>query len=139
MKIHLSELDEKRFGVVTAKMNMEANDELDTAVVWCKAHKVQFLITRIATDQIDIAQRLEHTGFYLTDTLVYFRNKTIKLSTFKLPSGYKQSTPWQNRPLVGTAVTTMLIPNWTQRIVTSFILPGQPIPAQTNLWLMLLF
>jgi hypothetical protein len=88
MKIHLSELDEKRFGVVTAKMNMEANDELDTAVVWCKVHNVQFLIARIATDQIDIAQRLEHTGFYLTDTLVYFRNKKIKLSTFKLPSGY---------------------------------------------------
>jgi len=77
MKISLSALDKNHFGVVTAKASFETNDSLGDTLCWCHENKVEFLIARIPTENISLAQELELTGFILTDTLVYFRHENI--------------------------------------------------------------
>ncbi len=87
MNISLSALDEKRFGIVTAKATLDANDDANDdanaanfkqkVLNWCEKENVQLLIARVPTEQIDLVQELEQAGFILTDTLVYFRNKHL--------------------------------------------------------------
>jgi hypothetical protein len=88
MKITLSELDEMRFGVITAKMNFECDDNLNEVIDWCMEKNTKFLIVRISTEHINLVQEMERNDFMLTDTLVYFRNKKIEKTLINLPDGY---------------------------------------------------
>lgn len=88
MKIALSELDKKRFGITVAKVSIEAQDDIEKIIFWCKAQKVEMLIARCSTNHINLAQEMERLEFYLTDTLVYYRNKvTVDVSDLT-PLGY---------------------------------------------------
>jgi GNAT superfamily N-acetyltransferase len=89
VNISLSELDKQRFGIVTAKTSFDVNENVNEALSWCDEKKVELLITRIPTEKIALAQELEQAGFFLADTLVYFRNKHILDTEIKLPENYK--------------------------------------------------
>lgn len=70
--IKLSQLDLERFGVVVAKATLKSADEIEAANQACADQSVDMLIVRINSEQLDIAQLLEHQGAFLTDVLVYY-------------------------------------------------------------------
>jgi GNAT superfamily N-acetyltransferase len=76
--VSLSAIDEKRFGIRTAKAILAHSDDLSTMLDFCQEHRVTFLITRCSTQDLSIAQMLEQAGFFLTDTLVYHGRDLLK-------------------------------------------------------------
>ncbi len=95
MKIKLSDQDENRFGVVTAKAVLENHESSEAILGWCREQKVEFCIVRIPTAHIQLAQNLELAGFFLTDSLVYYANYVIRTEPLQFPSGYRhrEATP----------------------------------------------
>lgn len=89
MHIALSELDQLRFGIVTAKAALDAEDGVAELLQWCASHTVELLITRSATADLQLAQQLEQAGAFLADTLVYFRKKDIAEQPVQLAEGYR--------------------------------------------------
>lgn len=88
MEISLSEIDKKRFGIATAKVFLESNDDVVKVVEWCKLNKAVFIITRCSTRDIKLVQSLESEGFFLTDTLVYYENKKFSKIEHSVSDGY---------------------------------------------------
>jgi GNAT superfamily N-acetyltransferase len=69
----LSQLDEDRFGVRTARCMSITADLLPQVMDFCHTRRVRFLIARCSTQDLPAAQSMENLGFSLMDTLVYFR------------------------------------------------------------------
>lgn len=88
MNIYLSELDEIRFGTKTAKITIEAKDNIENIIEWCELEEVQMLIARCSSDDMNLVQSMERLGFFLTDTLIYYRNKKILSNINAVPNGY---------------------------------------------------
>ncbi|HOS46624.1 MAG TPA: GNAT family N-acetyltransferase [Paludibacter sp.] len=72
MKVNLSDIDEKRFGVRTAWAKDVTSDSLPRILSFSKEHKVNFLIARCNTSEIRAAQAMENNGFQIMDTLLYY-------------------------------------------------------------------
>jgi GNAT superfamily N-acetyltransferase len=70
--ITLSDLDEQRFGIKTAKALVFQSEDIATVLRFCRQNDVVFLIARCLTSDLTLAQELERTGFLLMDTLVYY-------------------------------------------------------------------
>jgi len=66
-----SEVDSERFGVRVARAYVVA-ENCSRVLDFCTAEKIQLLIARCPTTDLDTAQRLEALGSQLTDTLVYY-------------------------------------------------------------------
>jgi len=96
MNITLSELDKARFGITTAKVFINAQDNIENIIEWCELEEVVMLIARCSTDDIRLVQRVESAGFFLTDTLVYYRKKNIFKTENILPNGYEWRLATQN-------------------------------------------
>ena len=88
MNISLSELDETRFGVVTAKANLDGQDNLANVTRWCVEKGVEFLIARIPVEDVYLVQDMESSGFFLTDTLIFYKNAQVNESPCNSPEGY---------------------------------------------------
>lgn len=88
MEYRLSEIDLQRFGVITAKATLNDTDELSILNERSRSDKVVFLIIRVPTHFLAVAQSLEFDGALIMDTLVYYQNKNIAMSKVKLPNGY---------------------------------------------------
>jgi GNAT superfamily N-acetyltransferase len=86
--IALSELDRLRFGHVTAKVDVDAGDNIESILADCIAKRVQLLIARCSTLHLDKVQEMEQLGFFLTDTLVYYRKKSISARSLELPEDF---------------------------------------------------
>lgn len=71
-RVALSELDERRFGVVTARGSLASPRELPAILDFCAAHRVGLLIARCDAAEPAAAQAMEAAGGRLMDTLVYF-------------------------------------------------------------------
>lgn len=69
----LSPLDTARFGVRVARASSIRQEDIPSLLDFCACENVQLLIARCETKDLSVAQALEHHGFFLTDTLVYFR------------------------------------------------------------------
>lgn len=69
----LSPLDEQRFGARTAKATLSRPDEVTALLDFCRDREAALAIARCPTREIAVAQVLESHGFFLTDTLVYYR------------------------------------------------------------------
>jgi GNAT superfamily N-acetyltransferase len=69
----LSPLDTARFGVRIARANSIHGEDLPALLDFCAGQGVQLLIARCSTQDLSATQAMEHHGFFLTDTLVYFR------------------------------------------------------------------
>jgi len=70
--IHLSEIDEERFGIRSARASGITSDTFGTVMNFCRANRVTFLIARCSAAEIHAAQAMEREGFLLMDTLVYY-------------------------------------------------------------------
>ncbi len=69
----LSPLDSARFGVRVARAEQVQGEDIPKILDFCARQGVQLLIARCETRDLPAAQALERQGFFLTDTLVYFR------------------------------------------------------------------
>jgi GNAT superfamily N-acetyltransferase len=88
MNIKLSDIDSKRFGIRVAKLFVKVQDSIESAINWCELEKVAMVITRCATTDIGQVQKMENFGFYLTDTLVYYKNRHLMVADEVIPGGY---------------------------------------------------
>lgn len=88
MKISESELDTERFGVRSGKVQLNGEDDLGEIDSWCALHRIQFLIARCLSNDVNLVQKMEKNGFFLTDTLIYYRNKKITYKEHILADGY---------------------------------------------------
>jgi GNAT superfamily N-acetyltransferase len=86
--IKLSDLDQRRFGHVTAKAEVGAGDDIEALLAECAGRQVQFLIARCSTLHLAKVQEMERHGFFLADTLVYYRKKRIDPRALQLPEGF---------------------------------------------------
>lgn len=75
MQIDVSQLDNERFGVVTARADHITASDLSAVDAFCKAHNVKLLIARVGVQHLDAVQQMEADGFRLMDTLVYYAFK----------------------------------------------------------------
>lgn len=71
--IRLSDIDTRRFGIVCARADDVATNELDAIDAFCRNNKVKFLTARCNINDIHVAQQLEARGYRLMDTLIYYR------------------------------------------------------------------
>lgn len=79
MNIYLSELDQHRFGNVTAKASeLASTDDVGAALAFCAENDVALLIARVDTQKLDAVHALESAGGVLCDTLVYYEMQTRK-------------------------------------------------------------
>lgn len=88
MNISLSAIDKMRFGVTTAKVQLEGQEQVPEINAWCEDNAVELLIARCRCDDIALVQQLEKDGFFLTDTLVYYRSKVLTATDAILKDGY---------------------------------------------------
>lgn len=71
-RYYLSKLDEIRFGIRTAKADNISQGLVPDLLEFCYKNKVELLIARCSTQQIQTIHILEQEGFNLMDTLVYY-------------------------------------------------------------------
>jgi len=89
MNIWLSEIDKQRFGMVTAKLNVEHSDNVEDIERWCRQKMVSMLIIRCPAEHLEKMQQLERSGAEIMDTLVYYRKQEVTPVEVSLPAGYK--------------------------------------------------
>lgn len=71
--VGISALDSARFGIRVARASLLRLEDLPLVLNFCAQQDVRLLIARCSTSDLPTAQALEQHGFFLTDTLVYFR------------------------------------------------------------------
>ncbi len=71
--VRLSLIDERRFGIRTARANRLAFADLPEILTFCRKNSVSLLIARCLSTDLKAAQAMEAQGFFLTDTLVYYK------------------------------------------------------------------
>ena len=70
--VHLSTIDEERFGIRTARASGVTLGTLPHVMDFCQANEVLLLIVRCATSEFGAVHAMERAGFLLMDTLVYY-------------------------------------------------------------------
>src|SRR5919204_1803869 len=68
LTVSLAPLETERFGVATAKADLESPDDLPGLLSFCGEHRIHFLIVRCPTRAAGTVQALEDGGFRLMDT-----------------------------------------------------------------------
>jgi hypothetical protein len=74
----LAPLEEARFGYRTARAKGVTSKNLPLVLDFCRNNRIQFLIARCHVNDIQAAQAMEKEGFFLTDTLVYYRRNILQ-------------------------------------------------------------
>ena len=88
-QVHMSAIDEKRFGIPTARASHVSLDSLPSIMDYCRSKSVVLLIARCMASELDAAQAMEREGFLLMDTLVYYARDLARVpippDTGKIP------------------------------------------------------
>jgi GNAT superfamily N-acetyltransferase len=69
--IGFSEIDSERFGVRVARAYI-VSDRLSRVLEFCATERIDLLVARCRTSDLEAAQGMESKGFLLMDTLVYY-------------------------------------------------------------------
>lgn len=80
--VQLSELDTKRYGYRIARAAAVTAENLSDTLAFCHSHNVAMLIARCPTDDFPAIHAMEHAGFLLMDTLVYY---SVKFARTPIP------------------------------------------------------
>lgn len=73
MNQYLSDLDTRRFGIITVKADSFAQeDELATCFSFCQEKQAELLIARIDASKTHLTHAMERAGALLCDTLAYY-------------------------------------------------------------------
>ncbi len=68
----LSQIDEEHFGIKTAKALALKVHDIAEVLRFCHDNKVELLIARCLTKELNLVQVMEGLGFLLMDTLIYY-------------------------------------------------------------------
>ena len=77
-QIVLSEIDEERFGIRTARASNVTVEGLPGVIDFCQGNNVVLLIARCLASNTQAAQAMEQYGFLLMDTLIYYERNLVK-------------------------------------------------------------
>jgi len=77
-RVHLSAIDEERFGIKTARAVGVTLQGLPSMWDFCRIHDVRLLIARCPASELAAVQAMERQGCILTDTLVYYACNLLK-------------------------------------------------------------
>jgi GNAT superfamily N-acetyltransferase len=86
-RIHLSAIDEDRFGVRTARVANVTEGQLDAIDAFCQANQVRMLIARCYVYELRTAQLMEGRGYSLMDTLIYYTRRLAATPIAEFSSG----------------------------------------------------
>jgi GNAT superfamily N-acetyltransferase len=70
--VRLSDIDEERFGIRTARTDEVSAEALPSVLSFCHRHAVVLLIARCPASDLRAAQAMEREGFLLMDTLLHY-------------------------------------------------------------------
>jgi GNAT superfamily N-acetyltransferase len=70
--VSLSDLDSQRFGVITAKTNLECLDDLKATENFVIENSVELTIARVSSTNIAVVHAAMNAGFILMDTLAFY-------------------------------------------------------------------
>lgn len=73
----LSKLDEERFGILSARAEVDSLEGLEEIEAWCNEGSVVFLVARVPTESLNVVQEMERRGYFLTDTLLFLERDLI--------------------------------------------------------------
>lgn len=82
-----SPLDTRRFGVEIARAEVTTQAEAEAVVEHARRSGVRMVIARAPTRALDAVRVLGEAGFFLCDTLVFYRGSTARFSAPTLPGG----------------------------------------------------
>lgn len=71
-----SPLESQRFNIKAGKLKISTKNEIKADLIQAKEQGIEFLSCRVGTQDLFLFQALEAEGFFLTDTLVYYK-KTV--------------------------------------------------------------
>lgn len=133
----LSALDEKRFGIRSARGVITGQENISAVLGFCREQGVKLLIARRDTREIATAQELERQGFLLMDTLVYYRRTLENLPCFQMISSLaipllkmrRRSRRSRRGPFGVTRTIIILTLVWIQPSVTRYMLTGRCVRA----------
>ncbi len=93
--VYISDIDEDRFGIRTAKSVKVTVDNLPKIIDFCRDNNVKMLIARCPANDFPTIHAMEREGFRLMDTLVYYSRD---LTNIPIPSDDGKATIRQIRP-----------------------------------------
>src|SRR5919204_649986 len=99
LTVSLAPLETERFGVATAKADLESPDDLPGLLSFCGEHRIHFLIVRCPARAAGTVQALEDGGFRLMDTRL-----TLETDLLHRPLAPRESTI---RPLRAGEASTL--------------------------------
>lgn len=82
--VEFSPIDSDRFSVRVARARHVTTANFEEILDFCISTKIDLLIARSKTENVEAAQRMEEQGFFLTDTLVYY---AFDLAKRAIPDG----------------------------------------------------
>ena len=86
--VAFSEIDSGRFGVRVARAHV-VSDSLPRALDFCATERIDLLVARCRTGDLEAAQEMESKGFLLMDTLVYYSFDLTKKEIPEDPCGVR--------------------------------------------------
>jgi len=79
MNINISEIDHKRFGIVTAKADdFQSVEDVHRSFAYCGDNRVTLFIARVDTGKLDVVHAMESAGGILCDTLIHYELRIRK-------------------------------------------------------------
>ncbi len=93
--VYISDIDEERFGIRTAKSFKVTADNLPKIMDFCHDNNVKMLIARCPINDFPAVHAMEREGFLLMDTLVYYLRDLNKNS---IPSDKEKAIIREIRP-----------------------------------------
>ncbi len=77
--VRLSDIDEERFGIRTARTDGVTAEALPSVLSFCRRRGVVLLIARCPASDLRAAQAMEREGFLLMDTLVHYGRDLVNV------------------------------------------------------------
>lgn len=150
-----SPLESERFLIKAGKIAIDNPSDVPTMIKEAKSQDFDFLSVRVDFNRIDLVQTLEKAGFFLTDTLVYYKRKlTAPLQPLERPTNYtirKAETPdtdkivmiakssfqdyighYHTDPKFDKSKVDAIYPDWTYRSCTEGLLSDVIFVTEEN-------
>ncbi len=102
--VHLSSIDQERFGIKIARVALVSLDVLPSLREFCRDNGVALLIARCLTSDLEVAHAMEREGFLLMDTLVHYARD---LASTPIPGQTSNAVVRPIRPGEEESVTTV--------------------------------
>ena len=124
MNRYLSELDQKRFGVITVKAEgLESIEDLEECISFSNNNKADLLIARLDASKINVVHQLETLGSILCDTLIYYELRCLRVKN-SIPTAHTDEEPFRLREVM--ARDQVAVTDVAREAFSEYVGPDQP-------------